>query len=95
MIIRLKSNSSQCGRLYILCRYQSGILRHINEHNRRRFQPAPQPEQNVDDNRNVSQEQNGNTDNTTVGQNERLITTLWTVISTFFTSLIPQQPDVI
>jgi len=75
--------------------YQIGILRHLNEHDIRRFNRIiPQPEQNVD-NRNVSQEQNGNTDNTAVGQNERLITTLWTVISTFFTSLIPQQPDVI
>jgi len=69
-------------------------LRHINEHNRRRFQPEPQEQQNVDDNRNIP-EQNGNTDNTAVRNNERLITTLWTVISTFFTSLIPQQPDII
>lgn len=28
-------------------------------------------------------------------QNERLVTTLWTVISTFFSSLIPQQQDII
>lgn len=69
-------------------------MRHINEHNRRRFQPE-QPEQHVDDNRNLSQEQDVNIDDTTTRQNERLITTLWTVISTFFTSLIPQQPDVI
>lgn len=79
----------------IVYRYQSGILlRHINENNRRRFQPE-QPEQHADDNRNLSQEQNGNTNNTAARQNERLITTLWTVISTFFTSLIPQQPDII
>jgi len=70
-------------------------LRHINEHNRRRFQPEPQEQQNVDDNRNIPEEQNGNTDDTAVRNNERLITTLWTVISTFFTSLIPQQPDII
>lgn len=69
-------------------------MRHINEHNRRRFQPE-QPEQIVDDNRNLSPEQNGNTEETAVRQNERLITTLWTVVSTFFTSLIPQQPDII
>jgi len=69
-------------------------LRHINEHNRRRFQPEQQ-EQQVDDNRNLSQEQNGNTEDTAVRQNERLITTLWTVVSTFFSSLIPQQPDII
>ncbi|KAL5234950.1 hypothetical protein ACI65C_002360 [Semiaphis heraclei] len=78
----------------ILYLYQSGILRHINERNRRRFQPEQQ-EQHVDDNRNLSQEQNGNIEETTVRQNERLITTLWTVVSTFFTSLIPQQPDII
>jgi len=78
----------------LLYLYQSGILRHINEHNRRRFQPD-QLEQHVDDNRNLPQEQNGNTDETAVRQNERLITTLWTVVSTFFTSLIPQQPDII
>lgn len=78
----------------IFYRYQSGILRHINEHNIRRFQP--EQEQLIDDNRNLSQEQNGNTDETaSVRQNERLITTLWTVISTFFTSLIPQQHDII
>lgn len=76
-------------------RYQSGILRHINEHNRQRFQPEPQEQQNVDNNRNLPEEQNGNTDDNAVRQNERLITTLWTVISTFFTSLIPQQPDII
>jgi hypothetical protein len=69
-------------------------LRHINEHNRRRFQPQPQ-EQQIDDNRNLSQEQNGNIDDAAVRQNEHLITTIWTVISTFFTSLIPQQPDII
>lgn len=68
-------------------------MRHINEHNRRRFQPEQQ--ENVDDNRNLPEEQNGNTDDISVRQNERLITTLWTVISTFFTSLIPQQPDII
>lgn len=83
----------------LLYLYQGGILRQINEHNRRRFQPEQpeqpvqpeQPEQNIDDNRNLSQEQNGNTEETAVRQNERLITTLWTVVSTFFTSLIPQQ----
>jgi len=69
-------------------------LRHLNEHNRRRFQ-LEQQEQQVDDNRNLSQEQNGNNEDTAVRQNERLITTLWTVVSTFFTSLIPQQPDII
>ncbi|CAI6348975.1 unnamed protein product [Macrosiphum euphorbiae] len=78
----------------ILYLYQSGILRHLHEHNRRRFQ-LEQQEQHVDDNRNLSQEQNGNNEDTTVRQNERLITTLWTVVSTFFTSLIPQQPDII
>lgn len=79
----------------VVLRYQSGILRHFHEQNRRRFeQPAPQEQQNVDDNRN-SQEPNENTDDTAVRQNERLIATLWTVISTFFTSLIPQQPDII
>lgn len=58
------------------------------------FQPV-QPEQPVDDNRNIPQEQNGNTEGTAVRQNERLVTMLWTVVSTFFTSLIPQQPDII
>lgn len=69
-------------------------MRHINENNRRRFQPEPQ-EENVDDNRNLPQEQNENINDTAERQNDRLITTVWTVISTFFTSLIPQQPDII
>lgn len=89
----------------VILRYQSGILRHFHEQNRRRFEPAPPPQpppqpqpqpeqQNVDDNRN-SQEHNENTDDTAVRQNERVITTWWTLLSTFFTSLIPQQPDII
>lgn len=78
-----------------VCRYQSGILRHINDHNRRRLQPEPQEQQPVDNNRNVPEEENGNTEDTAVRQNDSLVTTLWTVISTFFTSLIPQQPDIV
>ncbi|XP_050538942.1 homocysteine-responsive endoplasmic reticulum-resident ubiquitin-like domain member 2 protein [Daktulosphaira vitifoliae] len=71
--------------------YQTGLLRQIHEQNRRRAIPENQ-EQVVDNNRNIT---NGNTEDTTSRQNERLMTTLWTVISTFFTSLIPQAPDII
>lgn len=70
--------------LLIIHRYQSGILRHINEYNRRRFQQTE------------PQEQNANTNDTTaVAQDEPLFSFIWTVFSTFFTSLIPQQPDII
>ncbi|VVC29169.1 Ubiquitin-related domain,Ubiquitin domain [Cinara cedri] len=66
----------------LLYLYQTGYFRQFHE--RRRLQP---PE---------SQDRNGNVnDPTAVRQNEPLFSFLWTVIITFFTSLIPQQPDVI